>query len=142
MMICVQVPFEDVRVVKSQLPALKQSGKIPFGNQLPTLEVGGRVAARAGAIARYCGKQSGLYPRHDDLAAAKIDEIIDVATDITLAVTRTFGMDEAEKMAARAALGKDTLPMYFKALEQVLTENGSTGWLVIHSIVYRGVNYS
>ena len=39
MMICVQVPFEDVRVTKSQLPALKQSGKIPFGNQLPTLEV-------------------------------------------------------------------------------------------------------
>ena len=90
------------------------------------------MAAQAGAIARYCGKQSGLYPRHDDLAAAKIDEIIDVATDITLAVTRTFGMAEAEKLAARAALGEVTLPMYFKALEQVLTENGSTGWLVIH----------
>ena len=76
---------------------------------------------------RYCGKLSGLYPKDDDWAAAKIDEIIDVATDITLAVTRTFGMGEAEKLAARAALGEVTLPMYFKALEQVLTENGSTG---------------
>ena len=35
-------------------------------------------------ISRYCGKQSGLYPRDDDWAAAKIDEIIDTATDITV----------------------------------------------------------
>ena len=33
---------------------------------------------------RYCGKQSGLYPRDDDWTAAKIDEIIDTATDITV----------------------------------------------------------
>ena len=33
---------------------------------------------------RYCGKQSGFYPRDDDWAAAKIDEIIDTATDITV----------------------------------------------------------
>lgn len=35
-------------------------------------------------MSRYCGKQSGLYPRDDDWAAAKIDEIIDTATDITV----------------------------------------------------------
>merc|ERR1712079_670040 len=59
--------------------------------------------AQTGAIARYCGKQGGFYPRDDDLAAAKIDEIIDTATDITMAIGRTFGMADAEKMAAWAA---------------------------------------
>ena len=36
------------------------------------------------SLTRYCGKQSGFYPRDDDWAAAKIDEIIDTATDITV----------------------------------------------------------
>ena len=35
---------------------------------------------------RYCGKLSGLYPKDDDWAAAKIDEIIDTATDITVII--------------------------------------------------------
>ena len=122
-----QVPFEDVRISKDQIPALKEAGKILYGNQVPTMEVDGKVVAQTGAIARYCGKQGGFYPRDDDLAAAKIDEIIDTATDITLAIGRTFGMADAEKMAARAVLGKETLPMYLKALEKIMTDNGSTG---------------
>ena len=122
-----QVPFEDVRISKDQIPALKEAGKILYGNQVPTMEVDGKVVAQTGAIARYCGKQGGFYPRDDDLAAAKIDEIIDTATDITMAIGRTFGMADAEKMAARAVLGKETLPMYLKALEKIMTDNGSTG---------------
>merc|ERR1712186_241651 len=106
------VPFEDVRISKDQIPALKEAGKILYGNQVPTMEVDGKVVAQTGAIARYCGKQGGFYPRDDDLAAAKIDEIIDTATDITMAIGRTFGMADAEKMAARAVLGKETLAMY------------------------------
>ena len=104
----------------------KESGKAPFG-QLPTLEVDGKMIAQTGAIARYCGKQGGFYPRDDDLAAAKIDEIIDTATDITMAIGKTFRMEEAEKVAARAALSNETLPGFFKALEKIMTENGSTG---------------
>ena len=126
-----QVPFEDVRISKDQIPALKEAGKILYGNQVPTMEVDGKVVAQTGAIARYCGKQGGFYPRDDDLAAAKIDEIIDTATDITLAIGRTFGMADAEKMAARAVLGKETLPMYLKALEKIMTDNGSTGSTLI-----------
>merc|ERR1712193_380131 len=53
----------------------------------------------------YCGKQSGLYPRDDDWAAAKIDEIIDTAADTTL-------------------------PKYLTALEKMMSENGSTGFYV------------
>ena len=76
---------------------------------------------------RYCGKLSGLYPKDDDWAAAKIDEIIDTATDITNALGKTFGMKDEEKKAARVVLATETLPKYFTALEKVMSENGSTG---------------
>jgi len=127
------VPFEDVTDLPFKTPeeraALRESGKAPFG-QLPVLEVDGKIIAQTGAIARYCGKQGGFYPRNDDLAAAQIDMIIDTATDITMALGKTFGMEEAAKMEARAKLGSETLPMYFKALEKMMTDNGSTGFYV------------
>jgi len=119
------VPFEDVRDVKD----FKESGIAPFG-QLPVMEVDGTLVAQTGAIARYCGKQGGFYPRDDDLAAAKIDEIIDTATDITVAIGKSMRMEEAEKKAARVVLNNETLPGFFKALEKIMTENGSTGFYV------------
>jgi len=121
------VPFEDVRI--KSLDEFKASGKAPFG-QAPVLEVDGKLIAQTGAIARYCGKQGGFYPRDDDFAAAKIDEIIDTATDITNALGKTFRMEEEEKKAARVVLATDTLPKYFAALEKMMTENGSTGFYV------------
>jgi len=38
--------------------------------------------------------------------------------------------DEKEKLAARAALAGDKLPMYFAALEKIMVANGSTGFYV------------
>ena len=35
-------------------------------------------------MSRYCGKLSGLYPINDELLAAKIDQIIDICTDMTV----------------------------------------------------------
>ena len=89
-------------------------------------KVDGKIIAQTGAIARYCGKQGGFYPK-DDVEAAMVDMIIDTATDITNAIVKTMGLEEAAKMEARAKLGSETLPMYFKALEKMMTDNGSTG---------------
>merc|ERR1712113_491917 len=122
-----KVPFENV--TSMNLQALRESGKATLG-QMPILEVDGKTCVQTGAIARYCGKQSGLYPRDDDWAAAKIDEIIDTATDITVAVGKTFGMEAAAKAAARAELASTTLPKYLPALEKIMSENGSTGFYV------------
>ena len=86
------------------------------------------MVSQTGAIARYCGKLGGFYPKDDDFAAAKIDEIIDTATDITNVIGATMRMtDDKEKLAARAAIAADKLPMYFAALEKMLEANGSTG---------------
>jgi len=123
------IPFEDVRPKTAEEKA-EVKARAPFG-QVPYLEVDGKLIAQTGAIARYCGKQSGLYPRDDDFAAAKIDEIIDTATDMTIAVGRTMRMSDAEeKKTARAELAEVTLPKYLTALEKIMKENGSTGFYV------------
>merc|ERR1712156_1300677 len=109
------VPFENVKVTFNERDALKEAGKAPFG-AFPTMEVDGKVVAQTGAIARYCGKLGGFYPKDDDFAAAKIDEIIDTATDLTNIIGVTMRMkDEQEKL---------------EALEKILTQNGSTGFYV------------
>jgi len=123
------IPFEDCR---SKTTEEKEAfrARAPLG-QVPFLEVDGKLITQTGAIARYCGKQSGLYPRDDDFAAAKIDEIIDTATDMTVAVGSTFRMADAEtKMAARAVLADVTFPKYLTALEKIMQDNGSTGFYV------------
>merc|ERR1711878_80976 len=94
-----KVEFED-RIITDR-KAWVETGVSPFG-QAPLLEVDGKP------IARYCGKLSGHYPKDDDFAAAKIDEIIDTATDITNLIGTTMRMaDEKEKLAARAVLAGD-----------------------------------
>merc|ERR1711981_663474 len=123
-----KVEFEDKKI--KDFKAWKESDISPFG-QAPILEVDGKVIAQTGAIARYCGKLSGFYPKDDDFAAAKIDEIIDTATDITVHVGKTMRMEnEKEKMEARSKLAADTFPMYFSALEKIMQTNGSTGFYV------------
>jgi len=121
-----EVEFEDKRV---DFKFIKECGKAPLG-QAPFLEVDGKVICQTGAIARYCGKLGGFYPKDDDFAAAKIDEIIDTATDITNLIGPTMRMGDAEKLEARKALASDKLPMYFSALEAMMKENGSTGFFV------------
>merc|ERR1712110_1013784 len=121
-----KVEFEDKKI--KSLDEFKASGIAPLG-QAPILEVDGKVVAQTGAIARYCGKVSGFYPKDDDFAAAKVDEIIDTATDMTNLIGATMGIsDEKEKLEARAKLATEKLPKYFAALERLLNENGSTGF--------------
>jgi len=122
--------FEDHRI-KDRKEWLKE-GKAPYG-QVPVMEVDGKIIAQTGAIARFCGKMSGMYPTgggiDDHLVCAKIDEVIDTCTDITNLIAGTFRFtDEKEKLAARGQLCTDKFPMYFKAMEDILKENGSNGF--------------
>ena len=128
------IPFEDVRVSREEFIHMIKTGFLPNGkrspfHQLPVIEVDGEIIGQTGAIARYCGKISNLYA-DDMLKAAKIDQIIDAATDITNVVSPTIReKDEEKKMEDRKVLVNKLLPRWFRYLENLLSEDDST-WFV------------
>ena len=128
------IPFEDTRVSREEFVHLIKTGFLPNGkrapfHQLPVIEVDGKIIGQTGAIARYCGKVSNLYS-DDIVLAAKIDQIIDAATDITNLVSPTIReKDQIKKMEDRKVLVSKLLPRWFRYLENLLSEDNST-WFV------------
>ena len=128
------IPFEDIRISREEFIQLIKTGFLPNGkrspfHQLPVIEVDDKIIGQTGAIARYCGKVSNLYS-DDMLKAAKIDQIIDAATDITNVVSPTIReKNEVKKMEDRKVLVNKLLPRWFKYLEDLLSEDEST-WFV------------
>ena len=128
------IPFEDVRVSREEFIHMIKTGFLPNGkrspfHQLPVMEVDGEIIGQTGAIARYCGKISNLYA-DDMLKAAKIDQIIDAATDITNVVSPTIReKDQEKKIEDRKVLVNKLLPRWFRYLENLLSEDDST-WFV------------
>jgi len=95
------IKFEDLRITSEEFQRVKANGhldngiKIPF-HQLPCLLVDEVSISQTGGIARFCGKLSNLYPQNDNLSAAKIDQFIDIATDITVLIASTKAEDRKE----------------------------------------------
>ncbi len=127
-------PFEDVRISREEFINMIKTGYLPNGkkvpfHQLPAIEVDGEIIGQTGAIARYCGKISNLYS-NDKINAAKIDQIIDAATDITNLVSPTIReKDEHKKIEDRLLLKNKLLPRWFRYLENILSESTSD-WFV------------
>ena len=128
------IPFEDVRITREEFINMIKTGYLPNGkkvpfHQLPVIEVDGEIIGQTGAIARYCGKISNLYS-NDNINAAKIDQIIDAATDITNLVSPTIReKDEQKKIEDRLLLKNKLLPRWFRYLENILSESTSD-WFV------------
>ena len=128
------IPFEDVRISREEFINMIKTGYLPNGkkvpfHQLPVIEVDGEIIGQTGAIARYCGKISNLYS-NDNINAAKIDQIIDAATDITNLVSPTIREnDEQKKVEDRLLLKNKLLPRWFRYLENILSESKSD-WFV------------
>ena len=128
------IPFEDIRVSREDFIHLIKTSFLPNGkkvpfHQLPVIEVEGKIIGQTGAIARYCGKVSNLYS-NDNVQAAKIDQIIDAATDITNIVSPTIReKDEVKKKEDRKVLVNKLLPRWFRYLENLLLEDDSS-WFV------------
>ena len=128
------IPFEDVRISREEFINMIKTGYLPNGkkvpfHQLPVIEVDGEIIGQTGAIARYCGKISNLYS-NDKINAAKIDQIIDAATDITNLVSPTIReKDEHKKIEDRLLLKNKLLPRWFTYLENILSESTSD-WFV------------
>ena len=131
------IKFEDVRMSwREDFDTMVDTGKLPYGvkspfRQIPVLEVDGQAIGQTAGIARFCGKLSGMYPKNDDIFAAKIDQILDAATDITNLIGLTMKKKEINKRKlARQLLSEKTLPKWFGFLENLLDENKSSEWFV------------
>lgn len=70
---------------------MKQSGKLAYG-QIPVLEITEgvekkkTVIAQSGALMRYVGKKTGLYPIENDVEAAVVDSAVDHVNDLMAAL--------------------------------------------------------
>ena len=88
------INFNDRRITNEEFQGVKEKGAlhdgtiIPF-HQLPCLKVDNITIAQTGAISRFCGKLTNLYPKDNNVIAAKIDQFIDILTDITSIITFT-----------------------------------------------------
>jgi len=128
------IEFEDSRPSREEITKMKSDGTLPFG-QLPVLQVDGKTIAQTGAIARFCGKLSGLYPYENQFYAAKVDEVIDLATDITNQIRPSIReKDPKLRIEMRRELSEAILPRWLGFLEKLLEDNGNTGFFVGDSL--------
>ena len=124
------IDFENRIISQEEFQRVKKSGQlddgtiIPF-HQFPCLLVDGVSIAQTGGIARLCGKLSGFYPMNDNVLAAKIDQFLDFATDITVLVSNT-GRDDnnEEKKFKREELAKGELTRKLNMLERNIQDDG------------------
>jgi len=132
------IKFDDVRIKREDFSTAKETGTLSDGtvlpfHQVPCLVVNDVSIAQTGAIARFCGKLSGLYPTHDDVNAAKIDDFIDFATDLTVMIDNTPNKtDEEKKRKARRDLATGPLKRKLSMLEKNISSDSE--WLVTSNI--------
>ena len=128
------IDFEDRKIIREEFLRAQENGYlddgtiIPF-HQFPCLIVDGVPIAQTGGIARFCGKLSGLYPINDALLAARIDQFLDLATDINFLISASGSAGDEEKIKAnRQELSKGELPRKLKMMERSIAENSD--WIV------------
>ena len=120
------IEFQDNRIAFPQWKEVKPT--TPWGS-LPIVELSdGTVIAQQRAILRMVGKQVGLYPE-DLVAAAKVDDLLDLCDDIQGSVNKVGqGMEQATKEAARKeAVETGAVADQLKKLDAYIGKNGSDG---------------
>lgn len=124
-----EIDFDDIRINRDEFSYLKENGKlfngtsIPF-HQIPCLIIDNISIAQTGAIGRFCGKLSGLYPKNSPIEAAKIDQYIDFVTDLNILFLSTNNIqDKAKKVFAREELVQGPLKRKLNMLENCIPED-------------------
>ena len=129
------ISFNDRRITLEEFRSAKETGflkdgtKLPF-HQIPCLVVDGVSIAQTGAIARFCGKLSGLYPSEDSISCALIDQFIDFVTDLTnlVYIPSNSPLTEDEKIQHRRILAEGELKRKLEMLENNIP--ASQTWIV------------
>uniref|UniRef100_A0A1B6IVA8 glutathione transferase n=1 Tax=Homalodisca liturata TaxID=320908 RepID=A0A1B6IVA8_9HEMI len=113
--------FEDYRFGGTEwLTVIKPTS--PWG-KCPLLEINGQTVSQNLAICRYLGKEAGLGGK-DNWEDLKIDEIIDVLTDLRIELVKYhYEMDVARKEALKGPTFNEIVPFYMKKLDDHVAKN-------------------
>ena len=94
------------------------------------MQINDKIFAQTSAIARYCGKLSNLIPSNE-FDALLIDEILDVANDITYVIAPSIREKNLEKKKfMRVELNEKILPIWLSHLENFFVENKKSNFLI------------
>lgn len=94
------VDFEDIRISFAEFGQMRESFPL---KAVPTLQVDDVSYTQSNAMTRYAGRLAGLYPQ-DPWQAFLCDEVLDAVEDTSIALVKTFGLQDDEMKAAREQL--------------------------------------
>lgn len=114
------IAFEDHRFAFSEFAEVRKATPL---SQVPTLQVNDVQVTQSGAITRYVGKLSGLYPE-DAFQALLCDEIMDGVEDASIKLGVTFGLTGDDLKNARNDLVESVFPKYLRWLQKQLESHG------------------
>jgi len=127
-----KIKYNDIRIDRDEFTRARSTGQlddgtvIPF-HQLPCLIVDNESIGQTAGIARFCGKLSGLYPKDENLMAAKIDQFIDLLTDITVLIFNAGrDLEPREKIIKRQEFYEQEFTRKLKMLEKNISNNEKT----------------
>jgi len=95
-----KIPYKYNRIVRKDWD--KRKNFFPF-QQLPVMELDGKIYGHTHSISRFCAIKSGLY-ENDELKALIIDQVLDWANEITFRIAlsiREKNQDKAKKLRQR-----------------------------------------
>jgi prostaglandin-H2 D-isomerase / glutathione transferase len=117
------IPFKDTRISGPEFMEMKTAGKeLPTG-RVPIMKVDGEVISESGAVIRYCGKLSGLYPGKTDIATARIDEVVGILDDVVSAQFKDMGKSEEMVKSGRDEFVSTAGPTLLGGLERLAKNN-------------------
>jgi len=129
-----RIDFIDEQLTFEQFGRCREAGEFPFGG-VPVMVIetadGSQCVSQSNAILHFAGQLSGLYPSQDPLLALKVDEVLGVSEDIGWLIEPSLDEEDLErKTSMRKKLAEETLPYWMGRLNQLLIDNGSTGYVV------------
>ena len=111
-----KIPYKYNRIVRKDWD--KKKNFFPF-QQLPVMELDGKIYGHTHSISRFCAIKSGLY-ENDELKALIIDQVLDWANEITFRIAlsiREKNQDKAKKLRQRFI--KNDLHKWFGFLDNL-----------------------
>jgi len=129
-----RIDFVDEQLSFEEFGRGRKAGEFPFGG-VPVLVIetddGAQRVAQSNAILSFAGRLAGLYPSQDPLLALQVDQVLGVSEDIACLIEPSLDEEDIDrKTAMRRKLAEETLPYWMGCLDQLLRDNGSTGYVV------------